>query len=305
MTGPRTKRQFAGAASDPSQRQITSFFKSSPSTDPSATSTPSKPSALSGPILPVQVQTDLLNVGMRVRKAIPEGYKTGNPYCGFQLWAEDNNNHHNNLSIKPIPSATTFTSAMRELEPFCGLNKVGGLAFQPPHTTTAFPENDGDDDDDDDDMMSIPSLTSSQESTISTASSISSSAATGRRLNIILPTSATPNRKRFFVSAEEEEQASEGVPPHQHTGPFRLNSHGLGHDAWLDGEMSPRSLAPVGWENARVLAVPKTRQRKAAMMELEGQENVMVVTKEADGNDFEEASFLDHHLASDMEVEVE
>ncbi|KXX76680.1 S-phase delaying protein 1 [Madurella mycetomatis] len=303
MTGPRTKRPFAGAASDPSQRQITSFFKSSSSTDSSATSTPSKPSALSGPVLPAQVQTDLLNVGMRVRKAIPEGYKTGNPYCAFQLWAEDDNNHHNNSSTKPIPSTTTFASTMRELEPFCGLNKVGGLAFQPPHTTTPFPENDGDDDDVD--LMSMPSLASSQESAVSTASSITPSAATSRRLNVVLPTSATPNRKRFFVSAEEEEQESDGVPPHQHAGPFRLNSHGHGHDVWLDGEMSPRSLAPVGWENARVLAVPRTRQRKAPSMELEGQENVMVVVKEEDGNDFEEATFLDYRLASDMEVEVE
>ncbi|GAB1311640.1 S-phase delaying protein 1 [Madurella fahalii] len=299
MAGPRTKRQFAGAASDPSQRQITSFFKTSSSTDLSATSTPSKPSALGGPVLPAQIQTDLLNVGMRVRKAIPEGYKTGNPYCAFQLWAEDNNNHHNNSSTKPIPSSTTLASAMRELEPFCGLNKVGGLAFQPAHTTAPFSENV---DEDDDYLMSMPSLTSSQESAISTASSITSSAVTPGRLNIVLPTSATPNRKRFFVSAEEE-QENESVPPHQHAGPFRLNSHGHGHDAWLDGEISPRSLAPVGWENARVLAVPKTRQRKAATTDLVGQENVMVVVKGEDGNDFEEASFLDYRLGGDMEIE--
>lgn len=303
MTGPRPKRQFAGAASDPAQRQITSFFpKSSSSADFSASSTPSKTTALNGPVLPAQVQTDLLNVGMRVRKAVPEGYKTGNVYSAFQLWAEDNNHSRSSTQSVPATAAaqqnSAFTWVMRELEPFCGLNKVGGLAYQPSHA----PAND---DEDPDDLASMPGLTSSQESAVSVASS--SSIAPAARLNIRTATT-TPSRKRFFASAEEEDERDGDGAPHQHGGPFRLlTAHGHGHnghDAWLDGEVSPRSLAPAGWENARVLAVPRTRQRKsaAAAAELVGQENVMIVQCE-DGDDFEEASFLDYRLRGDMEVE--
>src|SRR5690606_36458243 len=119
-----TKRQFAGAASDPSQRSIISFF---PRTGSSVTSAdgPSKPvshGALGGPALPPQVQTDLLNVGMRVRKAIPEGYKTGGAFSALTLWAEENSSGPSNS--RSTTATTTapgmiFTSARRELEPFC------------------------------------------------------------------------------------------------------------------------------------------------------------------------------------------
>src|SRR3954451_22137749 len=90
MSGPRTKRQFAGAASDPAQRQITSFFGRASPSSADAAPRPSHQAALEGPILPGQVQTGLLTVGMRVRKAIPEGYKTGSTYNAFTLWADDN-----------------------------------------------------------------------------------------------------------------------------------------------------------------------------------------------------------------------
>ncbi len=71
MSAPRIKRPYAGAASDPAQRQITSFFRKT-STDAAA----ADPPAFSAAALPASVQSNLLTVGMRVRKSVPEGYKT-------------------------------------------------------------------------------------------------------------------------------------------------------------------------------------------------------------------------------------
>jgi hypothetical protein len=87
------------------------------------------------PPIPGPVQTDLMQVGMRVRKSVPEGYKT----------------HSNKMMALPSiqttlshPSSTTTTTMtldpkvvpddvlhQRELLPFCGLQKLGGFAEQP------------------------------------------------------------------------------------------------------------------------------------------------------------------------------
>jgi hypothetical protein len=307
MSGPRTKRQFAGAASDPSQRQITSFFAKSSSSADSAPAS-SKPAALNGPHLPLQVQTGLLTVGMRVRKAIPEGYKTHN--TAFQLWADDSSTH----TTGPATSSSAFTTSLRELEPFCGLNKVGGLAFQ--HTSSP--------DYNDDDAM--PDLTSSQDSVASSTISLTPPS----RMNITpapIPSATlqlpTRPRKRVFLPDEDESVHTTLNTPLPHAGPFRLSSR---DETWLDDEISPCSLAPPPglWESARVLAVPRRSPRQQNQgsqvgrkggfvgmgfgAEVEGgQENVMVVVRVAgglgDGSDFEEASFLDYGLEGDMEIE--
>lgn len=74
---------------------------------------------------------------------------------------------------------------------------------------------------------------------------------------------------------------------------------------WMDGQVSPRSLVPVGWENTRVMAVPKRARRSLKMRGTPalvvtgeddkvctglGQENVRMVLDE----DFPEADFLDY-----------
>lgn len=59
--------------------------------------------------LPTHVQSNLLNVGMRVRKAIPEGYKTS--------------------AAKPASSADKAHPRPAELAPFCGLDCVGGFGW--------------------------------------------------------------------------------------------------------------------------------------------------------------------------------
>ncbi|KAH6605298.1 ribonucleotide reductase inhibitor [Trichoderma cornu-damae] len=120
MSTPRNKRQFAGAAADPAQRQITSFFAAQPPNS----NPPAAADVAQRPVLPDNVQANLLSVGMRVRKSVPEGYKTAGT-SAFKLWTD---------STKPGAAKATVAAAKpasRELLPFCGINKVGGLDTQP------------------------------------------------------------------------------------------------------------------------------------------------------------------------------
>ncbi|KAK1763620.1 putative ribonucleotide reductase [Phialemonium atrogriseum] len=306
MSAPRTKRQFAGAASDPAQRQITSYFYKGP--DGARTSPdPAAAAAVISPELPAHVQSNLLNVGMRVRKSVPEGYKTGSSYSAFALWADADADAGSSPpstapTPTPTPAAGSALSSRRELLPFCGIHKVGGLAAQPawslsPSATATedhlilLPVPALDD---------VPSLTSSQESAASTDDdhhpviptiSVTAAAARGPATG-----SNSNNRKRAFVGDEGEGE----VPA-----PFS-RPHGLGvwrdRAEWLDGEVSPRSLAPAGWENARVMAVARRRSsgkgvaRAALPLEDLGQENMAV-------DDFGEAEFLDYRYGREMEVE--
>ncbi|UKZ56759.1 hypothetical protein TrVGV298_010600 [Trichoderma virens] len=119
MSNPRTKRQFAGAAADPAQRQITSFFTGSPNTNHPATPQPTL-----RPELPDNVQANLLSVGMRVRKSVPEGYKT--------IDLSKTTSSSNGIAPKDLRrSVVAAKQVSNELLPFCGINKVGGLDTQP------------------------------------------------------------------------------------------------------------------------------------------------------------------------------
>lgn len=120
MSTPRTKRQFAGASADPSQRHITSFFGSQ-TPEQAAAAAAAESAKLNS--LPASVQSNLLSVGMRVRKSVPEGYKTAGP-SAFKIWTD--NTKPNSASSVPAMRACS-----RELLPFCGINKVGGLDVQP------------------------------------------------------------------------------------------------------------------------------------------------------------------------------
>ncbi|KAI0101300.1 ribonucleotide reductase inhibitor-domain-containing protein [Daldinia grandis] len=285
MSTPRTKRQFAGAASDPAQRQITSFFASS---SPASVSQHPDTSSVSctnarahntsdpaGSSLPASVQANLLSVGMRVRKSVPEGYKTRS-CSAFALCDESNN--VSAATMGEGRSRANAISTPRELLPFCGINQVGGLGTQPENTQSfsavapyqpslslnGAPLDEMMDDD-------VPGLTSSQDSVESTSSSIS----------------PTRTRKRSYTEDEDEAPQTPG----------RLNldfNLGVWSDRF-DGEVSPRSVAPVGWgaSNGRVMAMPrktKLRGNKPSAHAL-GQEIIRVVGS-ADGTDFEEADFL-------------
>ncbi|CAF3474386.1 hypothetical protein FGSG_06408 [Fusarium graminearum PH-1] len=144
MSTPRTKRQFAGASADPSQRQITSFFNARTSAE-SAAAEAEKPLQ---PALPSTVQANLLSVGMRVRKSVPEGYKTVGT-SAFKLWTDNAP-----VNTTKITARAPAKAASRELLPFCGINRVGGLDTQPEFER----------EDDVPDIDAIPELTMSQDS---------------------------------------------------------------------------------------------------------------------------------------------
>ncbi|KAH8750191.1 ribonucleotide reductase inhibitor-domain-containing protein [Diaporthe sp. PMI_573] len=274
MSAPRTKRQFAGSASDPSQRQITSFFSASDALDDSSTSACAEASLSSRPVLPADTQSHLLNVGMRVRKSVPEGYKTGS-YNAFSLWSDNDATTKLKDMAGPAPAparAPPSASSQQELLPFCGINKVGGLSSQPGSARDApaipvprlqlgsIPSIDD-----------VPSLTSSQGSIDSNSSQPA----------LTINTASTASRKKRVYSEDEDSDT-----------PSVTGSLQVPGGPWMDGEVSPRSLVPVGWDNTntRVMAIPKKGRGAAMPLRLDqlGQENMAV-----DG-DFQEADFLDY-----------
>lgn len=267
MSAPRTKRQFAGAASDPAQRQITSFFTSTGATaaPSAATTSPSSSTLTINTATPrtfgaasASDQANLISVGMRVRKAVPEGYKTGT--CSdFSLWDDQ----HDTMPSSPGETGRSRANAVstpRELTPFCGIHRVGGLQMPASDCATYEIQASAHD---------MPSLTLSQESAASHDSS--SSGVTGAK-----------TRKRFFVDDDEETPDTLGR---------------LSVAQWQDAEVSPRSLVPMPWN--RTMAVPRKGRLRGKLNDgsgrTAGQENVMAV----DG-DFEEAPFLDRQWEVEM-----
>ncbi|TVY31501.1 hypothetical protein LOCC1_G008325, partial [Lachnellula occidentalis] len=250
-----SKRPYNG-----SQPQITSYFSS-------ASATPSAPSHRqhepATPPLPLDVQANLLSVGMRVRKAVPEGYKTGAAaYSPFTLFADENSSS----SSTPVPekrytggggsASGANRPRARELTPFCGILKVGGMAQQQQQQQQQWgnlhsPARRGEEEEDD---MECPVL--SQGSTVSNDDSYFGGY-TGNGGN-----------KRSFE--DEEDQEDEGM------------NIGLGFE----------------FRARRVMAVPASRRKKIdvdvdsgrKMVFGRGQENVAVVGVEGD---FGEAGFLD------------
>ena len=106
------------------------------------------------PPLPKTIQSSLLNVGMRVRKSVPEGYKTTvTPNKSFAATSIC----HDGPTFAENPIRTH-----KALLPYCGILKVGDLATQPVPDEEDLPQLQFDDD------WSLPS--SSQESNMSAIS---------------------------------------------------------------------------------------------------------------------------------------
>ncbi|KAI0118304.1 ribonucleotide reductase inhibitor-domain-containing protein [Nemania sp. FL0031] len=269
MSAPRTKRQFAGAASGPAQRQITSFFTNTTSSQSPNNSHINQASSLSSTAqhpdsatnLPASVQANLLSVGMRVRKSVPEGYKTGS-YNAFALWDENDNSSVVEIMGEGQRSRANAFSSPRELLPFCGIHKVGGLDTQPDRPTPSMPNVYTGASAYQPSLDDMPGLTSSQESIKSNSSTASLSPGISRGRA----------KKRFFVEDEEDEIAGQ------------LNLWRYNYDTNLG--LSPNN-------NGRVMAVPTKGRLRAKLsgatmvMSSAGQENMAVDT------DFEEAEFLD------------
>ena len=90
-----------------------------------------------GPTLDASTQASLLNVGMRIRKAVPEGYKT-------HKTAASSTEPRRPAVVSAVPYFASgggagiggggggggSSSGPRGLVPFCGLHKIGGLRPQ-------------------------------------------------------------------------------------------------------------------------------------------------------------------------------
>lgn len=111
-----TKRSFKR----PFQPSINSHFGHPTPNRPSApgaeTSTPSS-------ILPNTIQSSLLNVGMRIRKSVLEGYQTQR-ISSYSLPTTYNN-------ITPERNSVTPSRGFTGLVPYCGILKIGGHDTQP------------------------------------------------------------------------------------------------------------------------------------------------------------------------------
>ncbi|PVH70457.1 hypothetical protein DL98DRAFT_472666 [Cadophora sp. DSE1049] len=200
----QAKRPYAGTRAS-SQSAITSYFTQAASsstvyetgTSPNDTrqslySLPPQQqhSTSSTPSLPHSVQSNLLNVGMRVRKSVPEGYKTGS-YSAFTLFTDSKSNTNSAMPDTTSSPArkTRPRSGNRELTPFCGILKVGGMAgqqwgiYNPGGTSGEMDEDSSSASEDE-----VPFL-SSQGSTISSSS---------------IDDAITPggNKRRFFEDEE-------------------------------------------------------------------------------------------------------
>ncbi|KFZ14844.1 hypothetical protein V502_05870 [Pseudogymnoascus sp. VKM F-4520 (FW-2644)] len=255
----QAKRPYAGTHSQHHQSSITSYFPSPSGAAPSPTTVRNTSSP---PVLPATVQSSLLNVGMRVRKSVPEGYKTGS-YSSFALFSDqappskpEQQQQHQRRRVKQVPGA------VRELAPFCGIMKVGGLAVQAPQ---AGDEEYLDDEDEVLDEDDVPGM-SSQGSTLS---AYSTAATHKRRLSASLS-----------VSDDDE---------------------GAAQYSWADMGISPKSQAPQpgqAWGGAgnRAMALPRRMKKAGAGGAMGGQENGVA------GVDFEEAGFLDYAALGEVDM---
>jgi hypothetical protein len=205
---------------------------------------------------------------MRVRKSVPEGYKTGLPkkhssYTGAGNSCIGAAGYGFSDSTSTTPPHTSFKTpapTRRELTPFCGIMKVGGMAVQgwdAEADVDVLAEND------------LPFL-SSQASTISTTS-----------------TNSQTGYKRRFLDEEEDEELEGG------------GAYDIWRDVDDDVQLSPKTrpvdLVPGLVLGRRAMAVPKSRRKgggevKSAVME--GQENDSLGTGVLDV-DFGEADFMD------------
>ncbi|KAI9675721.1 MAG: hypothetical protein M1817_001088 [Caeruleum heppii] len=265
-------------AKRPFQPSITSFFGRRDLETGSAEASPSR--RYEYPELPATIQSSLLNVGMRIRKVVPEGYHLTKNTPRFEprfssRSAQAEPVDRNESSLQPTPT---------ELTPYCGIMKVGGYAQQPIEEN--YPElpaldfHDGND-------LGCPS--SSQESNVSTLSTLS--------VNTIPSTfssQAQATQKRPFVEEDdvwEEPDAFE-------------DSHDIArHPSYPFSHTSMPTLNFM-----RPLAQPRGRNKHVPPLSAKQQDSktsvVNIHTQSTDLTDFEEAQFLQPHAWAHGEMDM-
>jgi len=207
---------------------------------------------------------------------VPEGYKIGNSYSGFALYSETSNHvpSQNTSQTRAIPKTqgeidprypkTRPRAGARELTPFCGILKVGGLNSQQwgIYTPKDYGTDSRMDEDDQEEIDWIPAL--SQGSTIS-----------NRNEEVQTP----GGNKRRFLDEEEGE-------------------------GFVFGEASLWGKEGVGFEERVLAVPRRKRWMDTGNMGLgmkrSGQENSQVVIRRED--DFQDAEFLDYGLVREVEM---
>lgn len=212
------------------------------------------------PTLPATIQSSLLNVGMRVRKSVPEGYQTKAKMTSSSYGSTS---YHGGPSSKAyehnLPPAADPIPSYRGLVPYCGILKIGGYAAQSVPAEEDLPPLQFDDD--------SPLPSSSQTSNTSSITDTSSIIDT----NMIPATVAVAeNNKRRREDADDEDLGLESQP-------VSPRSHPISHTRMPN------------LDQLRSIALPKPR-RKVSMAEDHG--GGMRESEMIDVGDFGEAPFF-------------
>ena len=263
----------------PFQPSITSFFgRRDPDAPYAAIYRSSAP--LSSPPLPATVQSSLLNVGMRVRKSVPEGYK--NKACdevGLDFASDDA--FGGRSTAVPEGEGISVHGGFAELTPYCGILKIGGHSTQDStcnHSTHFIPSQSNYED------FSFGG--SSQESSISTISSDS-----------------MPARHPAYISTTRKRRLTDDIEPgEQLTSEDVVNTLDFLHTCSINRSttLSTHPRRPMAHPKTRVKGSAEPLQRLSKAMD---QENAWS-GEEAGAMDFEDADFLRPPDDLDREVEM-
>ncbi|KAI4794614.1 hypothetical protein E4T45_12347 [Aureobasidium sp. EXF-8846] len=185
------------------------------------------------PTVPDHVQSLLINVGMRVRKSVPEGYKTHKslpvPTTSYMHMHRSSIPQH--ASDLPTSSAPELYSKPSELAPFCGLHKIGGFSSQP--------------------TSSAPGLSYSQSTVASSAPGLSYSQSTVASSISTPQTPQTNTRKRNYADDMDAELDT-----------FFDDQH----DSMLDDTTSPKPKYPLSHSSMPDLSAKTSISRPKARM---------------------------------------
>jgi hypothetical protein len=217
----------------------------------------SAPPTLSTPALEEHIQVSLAQVGMRIRKAVPEGYKTQKAVSTYTP------------ASAPI-TTMTISSRPSELLPFCGLHKIGGLSVQPMPAVSAYePINVFSDTSNP--LADFGTPFASQESAISTGSVTIPAAAPLRQIS---------SNKRSHSSDEEEQD-----PDYPDFDQFIFIFPDTAPSATRSRYPISHTIMPdlTAISSSRAYAKPKSRRKGSN-----------IVTQDFSGSDmdFDDASFL-------------
>lgn len=239
------------------------------------------------PTLPDRVQADLLNVGMRVRKSVPEGYKTHKMSALPSITTTMTQAATSTIfEVKPAQDAVPDDFVhQRELLPFCGLHKVAGYAEQP---TTNIHLYGGLDAHGQRPINSFPLLAEAFKQPFSSQGSTDSGYSTSSQR---LPNPLNPSKRSW----QDEEEKPLGTNFF-----FAIPKMGLSAEI-EEVPVSPLSETPPNMlPQVRQFAQPKSRRAGPKMMlvdedmDMEFENAVQIEGRVAvgSGSDFEEADFL-------------